>query len=466
VHGGAGLELRRRARLRRGQGLLRTVRISIVVPTLDEARGIVGTLEPLQPARTDGHEVIVVDGGSRDATVALATPLADRVIVAERGRARQMNAGAAIAAGDLLLFVHADSQVAMSAIAVLALEIEHTQRRWGRFDVTIAARSRVLPIVAAMMNMRSRVTGIATGDQAMFVARELFAAVGGFPDQPLMEDIELSKLLKRAGGPPLCLFERVLTSGRRWQSRGTWRTIAAMWRWRYAYWRGADPAHLAAQYRASRSEIPVVLQVFAKSPVPGTVKTRLAAAIGNEAAAAHHTRFVERTLTTAVVARHSGVIDEIELWCDTDTPFFTPWRDHHRISLHLQNGADIGARMRAALDSALARGARAILVGTDCPLLDVAYLARATAALSICDAVFGPAEDGGYVLVGLSRRADAFTGIPWSAPDTMAATREKLASSGVTWRELPTLWDIDQSRDLARWQSLESQQLAAGVALK
>ena len=247
MHGGAGLELRRRARLRRGQGLLRTVRISIVVPTLDEARGIVGTLEPLQPARTDGHEVIVVDGGSRDATVALATPLADRVIVAERGRARQMNAGAAIAAGDLLLFVHADSQVAMSAIAVLALEIEHTQRRWGRFDVTIAARSRVLPIVAAMMNMRSRVTGIATGDQAMFVARELFAAVGGFPDQPLMEDIELSRRLKRLGSP-LCLRALVTTSGRRWEKHGVVRTILTMWRLRLAYFFGTAPAELAVRY--------------------------------------------------------------------------------------------------------------------------------------------------------------------------------------------------------------------------
>jgi len=444
------------------------VRVSIVVPALDEARGISATLAPLQPLRSEGHEVIVVDGGSRDATVALATPLADRVIAAARGRAPQMNAGAAIAIGDLLLFLHADSQLTASAIRVLTREIARTQRRWGRFDVTIAGRSRLLPIVAAMMNARSRATGIATGDQAMFVERGLFAAVGGFPNQPLMEDIELSMLLKRADGPPLCLSERVVTSGRRWESRGAWRTIAAMWRWRFAYWRGADPAQLAVQYRASRSAIPVVLQVFAKSPVPGSVKTRLATAIGNEAAAAHHAHFVELTMRTAVAARDAGVVDEIELWCapDTDAAIFTRWRDRHRISLHLQSGADIGARMRAALDSALAGGACAILVGTDCPLLDVTYLARAAAALSTCDAVFGPAEDGGYVLVGLSRRVDAFAGVPWSAPDTMAATRARLASSGVTWQELPMLWDIDEPRDLARWQSLESERLAAGVALK
>jgi len=198
------------------------------------------------------------------------------------------------------------------------------------------------------------------------------------------------------------------------------------------------------------------------------VKTRLAAAIGNEAAAAHHARFVELTMATAVAARDAGVVDEIELWCapDGDAPAFVAWRDRHRISLHAQDGADLGSRMRRALDSTLARGARAILVGTDCPLLDVAYLARAVAALATCDAVFGPAEDGGYVLVGLSRRVDAFSGVPWSTPDTMAATRARLASSGAAWEELPTLWDIDEPHDLARWQSLESDRVGERAAPK
>jgi rSAM/selenodomain-associated transferase 1 len=308
------------------------------------------------------------------------------------------------------------------------------------------------------MNARSRVTGIATGDQAMFVERALFDAVGGFPHQALMEDVELSRRLKRASGPPLCLSERVVTSGRRWVSHGAWRTIAAMWRRRFAYWLGADPARLAAEYLGSPSAVPVVLQVFAKSPVPGRVKTRLAAAIGNEAAAAHQGRFIERTMKTAVATRDAGVVDEVELWCapDTGAPDFAAWHDRHRVSLHAQDGPDLGARMRAALDSALARGTRAVLVGTDCPMLDVAYIARAVGALETSDAVFGPAEDGGYVLVGLSRRVDAFSGVPWGAPDTMAATRRMLASSRAVWEELPTLWDVDEPRDLARWQAVES----------
>src|SRR5262249_17758962 len=227
-------------------------------------------------------------------------------------------------------------------------------------------------------------------------------------------------------------------------------------------------ARLAAEYRTSPSATPVVLQVFARSPVPGCVKTRLAAAIGNEAAAAHHARFIELTMTTAVSALDMGLVDGIELWCTpaTGAPDFARWRDGNRISLHAQDGADLGERMRTALDSALARGARAILIGTDCPMLDVSYLARAVAALETFDAVFGPAEDGGYVLVGLSRPVDAFSGVPWSAPETMTATRARLGASRAVWQELPTLWDVDEPRDLARWQALESNRTGERVASK
>ncbi|MEO8304560.1 MAG: TIGR04283 family arsenosugar biosynthesis glycosyltransferase [Betaproteobacteria bacterium] len=432
------------------------MRVSIIVPALDEARGIVGTLTPLASMRAAGHEVIVVDGGSSDATLALASPLADRAFVAKRGRAAQMNAGAAVAAGEILLFLHADSQLPAAGLGSAIRELDRSGRQWGRFDVTIAGAHPALAAVATMMNLRSRLTGIATGDQAIFVERALFDAVGGYPDQPLMEDIELSKRLKRAGGRPLCLAERVTTSGRRWERDGTWRTIVAMWGWRFAYWRHADPGRLALEYRAERTATPVTLQVFAKNPVAGAVKTRLAATIGNDAAAALYTQFVDMTLATANAARLAGVVDRVELWCasDIEAAAFVGWRDRYSISLEAQSGVDLGARMLAALDCALAMGSRAILIGTDCPTLDVAYLARAVAALDAHDAVFGPAEDGGYVLVGLARHIDAFTGVPWSAPDTMAATRAKLEAQRASWEELPALWDIDEPADLDRWQAL------------
>jgi len=222
--------------------------LSIVVPVLDEAAGIVATLEALAPLRARGAELIVVDGGSRDATVARAQGLADVVIDGPRGRARQMNAGAAVARAPTLLFLHADTRLPEDADRLIALALGVAPLAWGRFDVLIEGRSRMLRVVAAMMNGRSRLTGIATGDQAMFMTRAAFEAAGGFPDQPLMEDIELSARLKRLHAP-VCLHERVITSGRRWEQRGVWRTILLMWRLRLLYALGVSADRLAPWYR-------------------------------------------------------------------------------------------------------------------------------------------------------------------------------------------------------------------------
>lgn len=222
--------------------------LSIVVPVLDEAEGIDATLASLAPLRARGAELIVVDGGSRDATVARAQPLADRVIEGPRGRARQMNAGAAVARAPTLLFLHADTRLPEDADRLIASALGVASLAWGRFDVAIAGRSRMLPVVATMMNARSRLSGIATGDQAMFMTRAAFEKAGGFPDQPLMEDIELSARLKRLS-TPVCLRERVLTSGRRWEQRGVWRTIVLMWRLRLLYALGVRADRLAPWYR-------------------------------------------------------------------------------------------------------------------------------------------------------------------------------------------------------------------------
>lgn len=221
-------------------------RLSVIVPVLDEARAIEAALVPLQPHRAAGVEVIVVDGGSTDATRELAAPLADLVLGAPRGRASQMNAGAAAAQGDILLFLHADSVLPPDAPALVGAALAGG-RVWGRFDVTIEGADAMLALVALLMNARSRLTGIATGDQAIFVRREAFAACGGFPDIPLMEDVALSRALRRASRPA-CLRQRVLTSGRRWERQGTLRTIVRMWRLRLAFALGADPHRLARQY--------------------------------------------------------------------------------------------------------------------------------------------------------------------------------------------------------------------------
>jgi rSAM/selenodomain-associated transferase 2 len=218
--------------------------ISIVMPVLNEAVGIEAALRALAPYRARGVEVVVIDGGSGDGTAGLARPLADRVLSAPRGRAAQMNAGAAAATGDALLFLHADTRLRDDADRLVLNGLK--DRPWGRFDVSFD-EGGWLRLVGMMMNARSRVTGIATGDQAMFMTRAAFEQAGGFPPIALMEDVALSARLKRIGRP-LCVAARVTTSGGRWRQRGLWRTILLMWSLRLRYFFGADPARLARAY--------------------------------------------------------------------------------------------------------------------------------------------------------------------------------------------------------------------------
>lgn len=221
-------------------------RVSIIVPMLNEAAVLPDLCEHLAPLARSGVEILFVDGGSQDGSEAIARAAGFCVLTSAAGRARQMNAGARAARGDVLLFLHADTRLPDGAVP--AVEAALQSRVWGRFDVRIEGRSWMLRVVAALMNLRSRLTGIATGDQALFMTRSAYEAVGGFPDQPLMEDIEISRSLKRLG-PPACLRLRVTTSGRRWETRGVWRTIVLMWWLRWRYWRGVPAEVLARAYR-------------------------------------------------------------------------------------------------------------------------------------------------------------------------------------------------------------------------
>jgi rSAM/selenodomain-associated transferase 2 len=225
-----------------------TPTLSIVMPALNEAAGLGAALQALAPFAARGAQLIVADGGSSDGTAALAQVAGARVVHAPRGRALQMNAGAQQAGASVLLFLHADTLLPEDADQLIARALAGGAAVWGRFDVRIAGHSPLLRMVAALMNLRSRWSGIATGDQAMFMTRAAFDAVGGFPAQPLMEDIEISRRLRRLSRPA-CLRAQVLTSGRRWETRGVWRTVLLMWRLRFAYWRGAAPERLAQLYR-------------------------------------------------------------------------------------------------------------------------------------------------------------------------------------------------------------------------
>jgi len=227
-------------------------RLSIVLPVLNEGAIIGESLARLQPLRERGAEVIVADGGSHDQTPALARPLADAVIRAATGRASQMNAGAALARGEVLLFLHADTELPDGADAVILENLLRTEALWGRFDVRLSGTPLMLRVVERLMNWRSRATAICTGDQAIFVTRDAFARAGGFPDQQLMEDIAFSKRMKRLG-PPLCLPQTAVTSSRRWEKSGVLRTVLLMWRLRLLYFLGADPGELARSYERRRA---------------------------------------------------------------------------------------------------------------------------------------------------------------------------------------------------------------------
>nr|VFK42797.1 MAG: transferase 2, rSAM/selenodomain-associated [Candidatus Kentron sp. SD]VFK48414.1 MAG: transferase 2, rSAM/selenodomain-associated [Candidatus Kentron sp. SD] len=224
-------------------------RISIIIPARDEAANIVSTLLPLQAMRRRGGEIILVDGESRDDTPGRAAPLVDRVLATKPGRARQMNAGAQSARGKVLWFLHADTATPENADLVLLRALAEG-RAWGRFNLRLSGQKRhpLLSLVARMVNLRSCLTGIATGDQGIFMEKSAFDRVGGFPEIPLMEDIVISRRLKSAKGRPACLTTSITTSSRRWEENGVLRTIFLMWGLRLAFFLGADPVRLARRY--------------------------------------------------------------------------------------------------------------------------------------------------------------------------------------------------------------------------
>jgi rSAM/selenodomain-associated transferase 2 len=229
--------------------------LSIIIPVIDEAKRLHELASELAPAIARGCEVIVVDGGSADDSVSVAQTFAHVVITAPKGRASQMNAGAAAARGDILLFLHADSALPRDGDIEVGRAIKPPGAHgpvWGRFDIAIQGTSPWFPVIAWFMNCRSRCSGIATGDQGIFMRRSAFDAVGRYPEIPLMEDVAISQSLK-AISPPACVAARMHTSGRRWEQRGVFRTIGLMWWLRFDYWRGISPSILHARYYGTKA---------------------------------------------------------------------------------------------------------------------------------------------------------------------------------------------------------------------
>ncbi|HEX9454219.1 MAG TPA: TIGR04283 family arsenosugar biosynthesis glycosyltransferase, partial [Candidatus Binatia bacterium] len=223
--------------------------VSVIIPVLNEAKAIAATLDAL--IRLKPAEVILVDGGTADRTRAIAERYSIKIVTSEPGRARQMNRGARVATGDVLLFLHADTRLPISAFDDIATALPNRACVGGRFDVELEGDHWLLPLVARLISYRSRLTKIATGDQALFVRREVFARMGGFPEIPLMEDIAFSRMLKPLGSVA-CLRSRVVTSARRWEADGVWRTIFRMWTLKLLYFAGVSPRRLKQFYADTR----------------------------------------------------------------------------------------------------------------------------------------------------------------------------------------------------------------------
>ena len=218
---------------------------SIIIPTLNEEKTIESCLSALQPLRSN-CEIIIVDGGSTDNTRVIAKSQADKVVSSDKGRARQMNNGARYASGNVLIFLHADTSLPENALQLIQQKL-NSSRKWGRFDIQLSGNHFMLKVIAQMMNWRSRLTGIATGDQVIFVTRLAFEKAGQYPEINLMEDIAICKALKKIS-PPICLKAKVISSGRRWERYGIYKTILLMWNIRLRYFFGADPQTLAFLY--------------------------------------------------------------------------------------------------------------------------------------------------------------------------------------------------------------------------
>jgi rSAM/selenodomain-associated transferase 2/rSAM/selenodomain-associated transferase 1 len=431
------------------------MKLAVVVPVLNEGASLMARLGALAVLRERGVVLIVADGGSTDETLALAATLADAVVVAPRGRAAQMNAGAChplARCADTLLFLHADTALPSGADALIAQALAGGAT-WGRFDVHIDGRHPLLPLVAALMNRRSRASGIATGDQAMFVRRTVFESLGGFAHLPLMEDVELSARLKRIA-KPVCLSERVTTDGRRWDRHGFWRTVGLMWRLRAAWAAGHD-AHTLARRYGYTPRTGAAVAVMAKAPVPAQAKTRLVPLIGEAGAARAQRGFILRTLATA----RQASIGPLTLHCALDAAhrLFRLLAQRHGVVCLPQADGDLGDRMAAVMADHFTKQQKTplLIIGTDCPALTPAHLQQAADALQTSDAVLIPAEDGGYVLIGLRRPLpDVFQQVDWSTQRVMLQTRERLSAIGAHWVELPVLWDVDDPQDWQRWQAM------------
>lgn len=428
--------------------------LGIVVPTLDEETRLPRLLDDLRALHVP-NQVVVVDGGSNDATVDLAKRAGARVVRSTRGRAQQMNAGAAVVDTPWLLFLHADSRLDHEAAVALTAWLESSEvQDIGVFHFALEGPDWFWRFIEVGQRLRQRLYRLAYGDQGLLVHRDRFMAVGGFPEQPLMEDVEILKRLKR-GGRLRVIDARLKTSPRRYETDGRWfgwiRNAAAIG----LYQMGIPAARLAAWYATptrlgSADARRRALVIFAKAPRPGAVKTRLARDVGHQRAA----EIYRRMGAEIVSAVRDGPYDTIVCFDPPDAEAeMRTWLDDAEADSVLrfrpQAEGDLGTRLIEAVRDAFHQADHVCVIGTDAPAVDANVVASGFRALETANCVIGPATDGGYYLIGLTRsHPQVFERIDWSTPKVLAQTLDRAAALGLSVETLSPLSDVDVFHDL------------------
>ncbi|MBL7002913.1 MAG: TIGR04283 family arsenosugar biosynthesis glycosyltransferase [Gammaproteobacteria bacterium] len=426
---------------------------SLIIPVLNEYHALTKLIPLLlKDARSATLEIIICDGGSVDLSAVYVKQLIKKhpdlaisFAQSQAGRAIQMNTGAALATYQTLVFLHADTVLPNNWYDLIK------GKSWGRFNVSFSGRRFIFRIIETMMNVRSCWTQVATGDQAIFVEKTLFDSVGGYPKVALMEDLALSKRLRKKV-PISCIKAALKTSSRRWEKNGVLKTVAMMWRLRWAYYRGVDEATLAKIYypnlqKPRQSEL---VQVFSKLPILGYVKTRLIPQVGEQAATEIHCFLLMNALKILSEQKIN-----YELWIAKQTESDGVAHEFLKENLKYQQGADLGERMATAIQLGLKQSEKVLLMGTDCLDFNQLHIQYSMNALEQFDVVLMPVTDGGFIAIACRVFDERFfQGIAWGSELVLQQLLHNLKSLEVSYHLLDPIRDIDTFEDVKEYNQL------------
>jgi len=438
------------------------IKFSFIIPCLNEADNINACLSGIP--NSPEIEIIVVDGGSKDATLNIIESYSRQIIIltSASGRSNQMNLGARHAKGEIFIFLHADCLLPEDCFFHLERFKNQTVKLWGRFDVRLKSQHKIhrviYQIIGKFINIRSAWSDVATGDQGIFVKREIFESVGGYPEILLMEDIALSKRL-RILSRSFQIKSPITTSARRWEENGIVKTILLMWIFRFIYMLGVNPNLLHKIYYAGKVNQTVaqkeLLIVFSKNPEIGKVKTRLISHIGEQCAYDLYKAMLEQTLENCVHGSKPDRFHEMWIRGDYKNSYLENLAAQHGLSLQQQVGNDLGASLSHAFLSSKDAYQSIIVIGGDCVSInfhqDSEYLEQAFTLLKEYQVVIGPARDGGFVLVGFQSQSfvdDIFVNIDWGTSKVLEQLLNNIAARQLKVRCMDTLWDVDEFQDL------------------